>query len=100
MAEIKVTTGDLTSKASELRNLNNQFKKAVEDMTATEQQLMGMWDGDTKDAFHNAYNSDKVQMDAFYDTIEKYCQALENNAQSYKSAEEKTLQTATTRSYK
>lgn len=100
MAEIKVTSGELRSKASELRQLNSQFKKAVEDMTATEQQLMGMWDGETKEAFHNAYNSDKTQMDTFYDTIEKYCQTLENNADKYESAEQKNLGTASTRSYK
>jgi WXG100 family type VII secretion target len=100
MAEIKVTSEQLKSKASELRQLNNQFKKAVEDMTSNEQQLVGMWDGETKEAFHNAYNSDKSQMDVFYSTIEKYCQALETNAQKYESAEQKNLNTASTRTYK
>lgn len=100
MAEIKVTSGDLKSKASELRQLNSQFKKAVEDMTGTEQQLMGMWDGEAKESFHNAYNSDKAQMDVFYDTIEKYCQALEANAQKYEAAEAKNVSTASSRSYK
>lgn len=100
MAEIKVTSTELKSKASELRQLNNQFKKAVEDMVSNEQQLMGMWDGETKEAFHNAFNSDKSQMDVFYQTIEKYCEALENNAAKYEAAEQKNLSTASTRSYK
>lgn len=100
MAEIKVTSSELKSKAAELRQLNNQFKKAVEDLSSNEQQLMGMWDGETKDAFHNAFNSDKTQMDTFYQTIEKYCVALEENAAKYESAEQKNLSTATTRSYK
>lgn len=100
MAEIKVTTGELTSKASELRQMNNQFKKAVEDMTATEQQLVGMWDGEAKEAFHKAYNSDKTQMDTFYQTIEQYCQALEQDASKYDAAEKKNVATATSRTYK
>lgn len=100
MAEFRVTSRELRSKASELRQLNSQFKKAVEEMTATEQQLVGMWDGDAKDAFHNAYNNDKSQMDTFYQTIERYCQALENNASKYETAEQKNLNTASTRSYK
>mgnify|MGYP001043957505 FL=1 len=100
MAEIKVTSGELKNKASELRQLNQQFKKAVEDMVNTEQQLMGMWDGEAKDSFHNAFNSDKSQMDVFYETIEKYCQTLEVNAQKYEAAEQKNLQTASTRTYK
>lgn len=100
MAEIKVTSGELKNKASELRQLNGQFKKSVEEMTSNEQQLIGMWDGESKDAFHNAYNSDKSQMDVFYDTIEKYCQALEKNAAQYEMAEKKNLSTASTRSYR
>ena len=100
MAEIKVTSTELKSKASELRQLNSQFKKAVEDMMSNEQQLMGMWDGETKEAFHNAFNNDKSQMDVFYQTIEKYCEALENNAAKYEAAEQKNLSTASTRSYK
>ena len=100
MAEIKVTSGELKNKASELRQLNSQFRKSVEDMTSSEQQLVGMWDGDAKESFHNAYNNDRSQMDVFYDTIEKYCQALENNAAKYEAAEQKNLNTASQRTYK
>ena len=100
MAEIKVTSGELRNKAAELRSLNEQFKKAVEDLTANEQQLMGMWDGEAKEKFHTAYNSDKGQMDNFHQVIEKYCQALENNAAQYEQAEAKNINTAADRSYK
>lgn len=100
MAEITVTSAELRAKANELRQLNSQFRKSVDDMTATEQQLVGMWDGEAKEAFHNAYNSDKTQMDTFYDTIEKYCQTLEANADKYEKAEQKNVETASTRSYK
>ena len=82
MAEFKVTSSQLISKANELKQLNNQFKTAVSDMTSTESSLMGMWDGDSKEAFHKAYTSDKNQMDVFYQTIEKYCEALERNIES------------------
>lgn len=100
MAEIKVTSAELKNKATELRQLNSQFKSAVESMTATELQLMGMWDGASKEAFHNAYNSDVMQMDAFYQAIEKFCITLEQNAAQYENAEQKNLSTASTRSYK
>lgn len=100
MAEIRVTSGELRNKASELRNLNSQFKKAVEEMTSNEQQLVNMWDGEAKDMFHQAYNFDRVQMDTFYETIELYCQALEENAAKYDMAEQKNVNTALSRSYK
>ena len=99
MAEIKVTSTELKSKAAELRQLNNQFKKAVEDMTSTEQQLMGMWDGETKEAFHNAFNNDKTQMDNFFNAIEVYAQRLEAAAAKYEQAEAQNTEIATTRTY-
>ena len=100
MAEIKVTSGELKNNANELRQLNNQFKKAIDDLTSSEQQLVGMWDGEAKEAFHNAYNSDKAAMENFFQTIEKYCQALESNAAKYEAMEQKNLSTASTKSYK
>ena len=100
MAEIKVTSGELRNRASELRQLNTQFRKAVEEMTSNEQQLINLWDGEAKEAFHQAYNNDKSQMDVFYETIEQYCQALEENAAKYENAEQKNLDTASNRTYK
>lgn len=100
MAEIRVTSGELKNKVAELRQLNAQFKKAVEDMSASEQQLTGMWDGDAKENFHNAYSSDRAQMDIFYDTIEKYCQTLESNAAGYEAAEAKNANMASARAYR
>lgn len=100
MAEIKVTSGELRAKAAELRQTNSQFKKAVEDMTSSEQQLMGMWDGEAKDTFHQAYNSDVQQMNTFYQTIEQYCQTLEQAATQYENTEKKNQNTASSRTYK
>ena len=100
MAEIRVTSAELKNKAAELRGLNDKFQAAIEELTANEQQLMGMWDGDSKEAFHAAYNNDKTQMDNFYAAIEKFCQVLEMNAAQYENAEAKNTNTASTRSYK
>ena len=44
--------------------------------------------------------NDKTQMETFYQTIEKYCQTLEANAQQYETAESRNLNTASTRTYK
>lgn len=100
MAEFKVTSGELKNKADELRQLNNQLRKAVEEMTGNEQQLISMWDGEAKEAFNKAYNSDVQQMDEFSVVIDKYCQTLDTNAAKYEQAEQKNISTATARSYK
>lgn len=100
MAEIKVTSGELKNKATALRQLNTNLKKAVEEMTSNENSLVGMWDGEAKEAFHKAYESDRNQMDTFSQVIEKYCIALENNAAKYEQMEAKSLKLASERSYK
>jgi len=100
MAEFKVTFRELRNKAAALRQLNNSFKREVEEMTQNEQSLMKMWDGEAKEEFHQAYNSDKAQMDNFYQVIEQYCAVLENSAAKYEEVERRNLATASNRSYK
>lgn len=100
MAEIKVTSRELHTKSEQLAKLNQQFHKAVEEMTSYEQKLMGMWDGEAKEQFHKAYTSDAKQMEEFFRTIEKYCQTLKQDAVEYEKAEKRNLQTASKRSYR
>lgn len=100
MALIQVTASQLKTKANELRSLNGQFKAQVGNLESQEAALASMWEGEAKNAFHTAFNNDKVQMDNFYNLIEKYCQALETIAQKYEQAEAQNLQTASNRSYK
>lgn len=100
MALIQVTASQLKTKANELRSLNGQFKSQVGNLESQEAALASMWEGEAKNAFHTAFNNDKVQMDNFYNLIEKYCQALETIAQKYEQAEAQNLQTASNRSYK
>ena len=100
MALIQVTAAELKSKANELRSLNGQFKSQVGNLESQEASLASMWEGEAKTAFHTAFNNDKVQMDNFYDLIEKYCQALETIAEKYQQAEAQNTETASTRKYK
>ncbi len=100
MAEIKVTSQELRKQANELKGLNRQFQKAVNDMNGYQRQLMGMWDGEAKETFNKSYQSDVKQMEEFYRTIEKYCEALEANAAEYERAEKQNVQTASKRTYR
>lgn len=100
MAEIKVMTNELKSKIEELRSLNAQFKSTTGELEATEQSLNSMWEGNAKDAFHNAFVSDKQQMDNFYAAVELYAQKLEIILAKYIQAENANIELANTRSYK
>ncbi|MBQ6787684.1 MAG: WXG100 family type VII secretion target [Lachnospiraceae bacterium] len=99
MALIQVTAAELTTKANELRGLNGRFKSQVGNLESQEAALASMWEGEAKTAFHTAFNNDKTQMNAFYDLIEKYCQALETIAQKYGQAEAQNAEIASSRSY-
>ena len=72
MGQMVIGTTELKNKIEELRALNTQFKSAVSELENTEGALNGMWEGDAKNTFHNAFMSDKQQMDNFYSTIELY----------------------------
>lgn len=99
MAEIMVTAAQLQKKADELNRYNTQFKKKVDSLEQTETSLMGMWDGDAKEAFHNAFNRDKINMQNFYNAIAQYVNVLQQIAASYAKGESQNINTANQRSY-
>lgn len=99
MAEIRVTTAELRRKAEELRNLNNQFKAKVGEITNCELSLTSMWEGDAKTAFHISFNNDKIQWDNFYNLIEQYIVTLMNIATEYDNKEAINANIASSRNY-
>lgn len=99
MSTFRVTTSELKGKADSLKTLNGQFKGEVRQLEELEGSLMGMWEGEAKNAFHNAFTSDKTQMDNFYNAIENYVMRLEAIAEKYAQAEALNVEIANTRNY-
>lgn len=99
MGVIRVSANELRAKAEELQGLNANYKTNTSDLEASEQNLMTMWDGDAKEAFHQAFMRDKVQMDNFSMLIEKYVATLQTIAAKYEQAENTNINTANTRTY-
>ncbi len=100
MGLIRVSTTELKNRAEELTTLNTTLRTNVSDLEATEQNLASMWDGEAKDAFHQAFHNDKVQMDNFARLIDEYVARLLTIAAKYETAENTNLETASTRTYK
>ena len=100
MASFITTPAQLRAKAEELSSLNNSFKMNVSELEAEEQNRMGMWDGQAKEAFHQAFSSDKIQMTNFSTLIEKYVASLLTIAAKYEEAERINTETATGGKYK
>ncbi|MBO5159768.1 MAG: WXG100 family type VII secretion target [Lachnospiraceae bacterium] len=99
MALIRVTSAQLRAKAEELTGLNNNLKTNVSELESCEQNLATMWEGQAKDAFHQAFTNDKIQMTNFSTLIEKYVYTLQTIAAKYEQAENLNTETASTRSY-
>lgn len=96
---IQVTPKTLTNKANELKSLNSRFKNQYENLKATESRLNGMWEGEAKTQFHNAFSKDIVQMQNFHDLIDRYVQSLNQIAAKYQAAESKNVSIASQRKY-
>lgn len=99
MAMIQVTSARLRNAAENLQNLNSQFKNKEEALCEKEQSLSQMWEGEAKTAFHSAFVKDSQQMNAFYQLIGQYVQALLEIAARYEQAEARNAEIAAARSY-
>lgn len=97
MAEIRVTPQQLKDKASTLETLNKTFRSKVETMVGYESQLASMWEGEAQAAFRKAFNDDRKKWTSFADNIDRYVQALRDDAQRYETAEGAATNIATTR---
>ena len=84
----KVNPQELVKQAQELQALNERFKTEVQTMTEKEQALSSMWEGEARNAFHNAYATDAEMFQNFYNGIARFVQALSDAAQEYAKAEQ------------
>lgn len=100
MADYTVNIQELRNKVQVLRQLNSQFRGQVEQLGATENNLSGMWEGSARQAFRNAFSTDRIQMNNFYNAVEVYVERLENIAAKYMQAEATNTQIAKERRYK
>lgn len=97
MAEIMVTASEVHNRAEQLQNLNTQFKSKLETLVSRETALVSKWEGEAREAFHNAFNTDKVKMEEFHAVIGEYVTALNQIATNYEQAESKALAQASSR---
>ena len=99
MAFFQVISSVLRQKAGNLKQLNAQFKAKAAALSEKEASLCGMWEGAARDTFHQAFLRDRQQMDAFYQLIEQYVQALLEIAARYEQAEARNRELAAARKY-
>ncbi len=99
MAYIEVTSQELRRKAEMLSELNHRLRERENDLEVKENALCMMWEGDAKNLFHRAFQADMTQMNAFYELIIRYVEALMEIAARYEEAEARNAELASARAY-
>lgn len=99
MAEFMVNPEQLRHKMEELQAQNEQLKAKKGELQAVDAQLATMWEGDAQKAFDNAVKQDLAKIDEFIALINEYCRALSEIIAKYADAENRNIDTATTRTY-
>lgn len=99
MSEMTINSSVIRTQAENLSNLNVQFQSQVSQLRNIESSLNSSWDGEARQTFHNAFESDAAQMDNFYRTINNYVSVLMNEAARYEQAELNSVEIASTRTY-
>ena len=99
MSKFSVTANELITTASYLSENNNEFRNRVNNLIECAAELASMWEGEANNQFNNAFNTDQERWTEFAQLIDQYVSALERVAQTYATAEETNVSTASTRTY-
>ena len=96
-SKFKVTPATVRNKASELENLNNQFKNEVSGLRDDNTALGSKWEGDARNAFNNEFLKDAEKFDLFYQGIQKFIEQLRQDCDNYDKVEANNTNIASTR---
>ena len=99
MAQITVTTTELSRKMDELQNSNNQLNQQIEQLKGQENNLCSLWEGEARDKFDQEFKNDVQQMMDFHKAIGDYVAKLGTIINAYNDAERRNLEVASNRTF-
>ena len=99
MAEIRLTSSQLRGKKENLLQLNQNFLEIMNGLDEAVAALDACWEGEAKDAFRQAYQRDRGQMDTFHALIGQYTQRMEEITLKYEETERRSAALAGERTY-
>ena len=86
-AEFQVAFNEAGDKLSTLTGYRDSFKNKLDDLYASSQAILDMWDGPASETFRQAFDADYREMYECYEAIVEYCNSLGEILDRYKSAE-------------
>lgn len=99
MSFFQIDSKNLRNEGSRLEELIQKFRGEKENLTANEQTLKSMWEGEANENFHQAFMRDLGQMEAFIDLLVNYVRVMETIADRYDNAEARNMGIASNRIY-
>ena len=98
-SEIRLTGDQLRAKKDMLQQLNQRFMELLGALESAVRTLDGSWEGETHDAFYNAFRNDHAQMNNFHQAIAQFSAALDTILAKYQTAENSNVGIAQSRNY-
>lgn len=85
--EIAVDTDMMHSSAREMQNILDQMKSGIESLFAKMDEMSGMWDAPSHEAFLIQFRQDRQRMQEFENAAEKLTECMQYAEKEYQSCE-------------
>lgn len=99
MSFYQVNSNDLRNQCEQLISLNGRLRQEKETLASNEMALNSMWEGEAHESFHQAFQRDMGQVEAFIEVIDNYTKIMDQIASRYDNAEAKNFNISSNRTY-
>lgn len=94
MAEMKITTEQLTGTAGKIRNINKTLKDLLQSFSREVTSLEQTWESDAGKRAKEAIKNLEPRFDDYYNVLETYAKHLEDTAEKFATNEKNLTQNA------
>lgn len=80
---IEVTCSELRTAASNISKANESFRDAAANLQAAAEELMSIWEGDSRDKFESGMEQRKTWYAQMSEIVDEYVQSMNEIAEKY-----------------
>lgn len=86
---IEVTCSELRAAASNISKANEAFRDAANKLYAAGEELMSIWEGDSRDKFQSGMEQRKTWYAEMSEIVSEYVETMNNIAEKYEEMDAK-----------
>jgi WXG100 family type VII secretion target len=91
---IKITLGEVSSTASQIRTLNQNLTERLSEIKREMNALSATWNSDASNTIRGNFNAMQPKFESFREIVESYAKFLDNTVQAYNTTETNINQNA------